>query len=81
MLISTAASHWDLGSLLALLREGLFYASVATLWLIIIQWDLLDSWLGGPGEPLPCTLEADWKDAASCVYIIQSLRAVSMWVT
>lgn len=33
----------------ALLCEVLFYSGVAALWLVIIQWDLLDRWLGGPG--------------------------------
>ncbi len=33
----------------AVLAEGLFYAGVAALWLLIIQWDLLDRLLGGPG--------------------------------
>ena len=33
----------------AVLAEGLFYAGVAALWLLIVQWDLLDRLLGGPG--------------------------------
>lgn len=45
---AVAAAGW---SLLAALREGLFYAGVAALWLAIIQWDLMDYWLGGPGTP------------------------------
>ena len=33
----------------AVMAEGLFYVGVAALWLLIIQWDLLDRLLGGPG--------------------------------
>jgi hypothetical protein len=33
----------------AFAAEGLFYAGVAALWLLVIQWDLLDRLLGGPG--------------------------------
>ena len=40
-------------SLLALALEGIFYAAVAGLWLVVIQWDLLDRWLGGPGGRPP----------------------------
>ena len=43
---AAAAVEWRLG---ASLCEGLFYIGVAALWLITIQWDLLDQWLGGPG--------------------------------
>ena len=36
----------------AVAAEGLFYVGVAALWLLIVQWDLLDRLLGGPGAPI-----------------------------
>ena len=42
--------QWSLvTAVAAVLAEGLFYAGVAALWLLIVQWDLLDRILGGPG--------------------------------
>ena len=52
---ATAASQCAAGGMpavAAVLTEGLFYAGVAALWLLIVQWDLLDRLLGGPGTVL-----------------------------
>ena len=43
-----AVTTWRLG---AMLCEALFYGGAAVLWMVTIQWDLLDRWLGGPGMP------------------------------
>ena len=53
---AAAAAMSGARSLLALVLEGVFYAAVAGLWLLVIQWDLLDRWLGGPGKLLPAVL-------------------------
>ena len=43
-------------SVAAVAAEGLFYLGVAALWLMVIQWDMLDRLLGGRGINLmlPC---------------------------
>ncbi len=46
-----------LPSVAAVMAEGLFYTGVAALWLMIVQWDLLDRLLGGPGTA--CT-DSSW---------------------
>ena len=43
---ATAAASW---SLLVALREAAFYVGVAILWVLVIQWNMIDRWLGSPG--------------------------------